>query len=501
MKNYIRIIAFILAMLTIAGFAVACAEVEVPEETTEGTAETVAPGEEVTTADSSKDENGYLKDDLPETLDLKEKLVLFMWEDYTMREFYADETGDTIDDAIYKRNIAVQTRLNVEIEYVEEQGASGDYPAWVKKAETDFNSDNYYDLYAGYSRSAPEMAMKGMCTNLLETEYFDVEKPWWPKALTEECVINDKLYFCTGDISTNMLWMMTATYYNKDMFESRYAGQKTPMDLVESNEWTLDAFIGMAKDLYTDNGDGTKNEEDTFGYALYETNLDAFQTAAGVVSVVKNADGELQISDDFKSERLQKVCELIGAFIKTDDCIHSSSTGIREVFFAQRALFMTDRLFVIAGKDSQETNRIEFDYGIVPQPKYETSQETFMTNVGHPFSMYAINSQSKKLVACSAWMEAMGSQSYRSVTPAVFEVAMKVRYNDDPQATQMFDILKDNVSFDLGRLYASTFVNHTANLFRLTTLSDNPSGYLSQVRKYAAVLDKGITKLVESFED
>jgi hypothetical protein len=95
----------------------------------------------------------------------------------------------------------------------------------------------------------------------------------------------------------------------------------------------------------------------------------------------------------------------------------------------------------------------------------------------------------------------MGSANYRSVTPAVFEVAMKVRYNDDPQATQMFDILKDNVSFDLGRLYAATFSNHTANLFRKTALSTNPSGYLSQAQKYITVMNRGVDKLKASFED
>ena len=181
MKKFIRIIALVLALLTLSGMAVSCANTGDPETTTE------APGAVSTTApevEQTEEETLYAPDDLPETMNFGETVTIYMWSNYTMMEFYADESGDLIDDAIYKRNESVSNRLGIELAFVEEKGASGQMDSWIQKAENDYQSDNTYDIYAGYSRSAPTMALKGMTANLLEYENFSVEKPWWPEALT-----------------------------------------------------------------------------------------------------------------------------------------------------------------------------------------------------------------------------------------------------------------------------------------------------------------------------
>ncbi len=496
MKKYFRITALILAMLMLSSAFIACADVG-GETTTAPVASTTAPD-----SSAAPETTMYAPDDLAESYNFGETITIYMWDDYTMREFYAEESGDTIDDAIFERNESVATRLGIEFEFVEEPGDSGDYEKWMQKAENDYQSDNLYDIYAGYSRSAPLMALKGMTVNLLEHEAFSVDKPWWPAALTEECTINDKLYYCSGDISTNLLWMMIATFYNKDLYEQYFPGEKTPMEMVEDKEWTMEKLFSMTKDIYTDDGNQTRDELDMYGYVLYDVNIDAFQTAAGIVSIEKDADGGLKVSDGWNSQRASDACELVGNFLASEGCYHENSTGVREIFFEERGIFITDRTFIVAGKDTSETNKIEFSYGIVPNPMFSEDQEQgYMTNVGHPFTMYAVNAQSKKLEAAVTTLEAMGSANHRSVTPAVFEVAMKVRYTDDPQAANMYDILRENISFDIGRLYAKTFGNGTANLFRTTANSSNPSGLLSAIKKNEKIFKNAITKILASYND
>ena len=496
MKTYLRIIALVMALLTVAGMAVACAETANPAETTgSGDAATVAPGDSLTEAPETE----YALDDLDEQYNFNETIVLFMWSDYTMREFYAEETGDMIDDTIYNRNIAVEKRLNITFEYVEEKGNDKNYKEWITKAENDWASDNTYDIYAGYSRSAPIMTLKGMTVNLLEHEAFGAEKPWWPDALVTECAINDKLYFCSGDISTNLLWMMIGTFYNKDLYEQYFNGQKTPMDMVEDNEWTMDVFFTMCKDVYQDDGSEKRDDADFYGHVIYQTNIDAFQTAAGITSVVRDPDAGIKISDEWQSERCADACNLVGEYLTSDGVYYNSSTSIRDIFYEARAVFITDRLFIVAGKDSHDTGKIDFSYGLVPQPKFNADQETFLTNVGHPFTMYAVNSQSKKLEAAVITLEALGSANHRTVTPAVFEVAMKVRYTDDPQTSSMYDILRDGISFDIGRLYAETFNNATANIFRTTATSANPSGLSTNIKKHKKAFADAIEKIMSFY--
>jgi hypothetical protein len=344
------------------------------------------------------------------------------------------------------------------------------------------------------------MALKGMTANLLEYENFSVEKPWWPEALTSECTINDKLLYCTGDISTNLLWMMTATCYNKELYEQYFNGEKTPMDMVQSNEWTMEKLFSMTKDIYTDDGNGKRDELDVYGYVISEINVDAFQTAAGITSIQKNDEGELVVSPDWISQRCADVCSLVGEFLDAEGTFsHNDVEPPRAVFFEEHAIFITDRTFIIAGKDTAETGKIEFSYGIVPQPKFDTTQETYMTNVGHPFTMYAVNAASKRAEAAVTTLEAMGSANHRTVTPAIFEVAMKVRYQDDPQASEMFDILKNNISFDIGRIYADALGKSTANVFRTTALSANPSGYVTNVTKNKRVIENGLKKIMDFY--
>ena len=113
MKKFIRIIALVMALLTMSGLFAACANTQTAEETTDGAgvAETEAPVVETTA-----EETLYAPDDLKEKYDFNETVTIFMWSDYSMMEFYAEETGDIIDDAIFNRNVAVETRLGVEFD-------------------------------------------------------------------------------------------------------------------------------------------------------------------------------------------------------------------------------------------------------------------------------------------------------------------------------------------------------------------------------------------------
>ncbi len=499
MKKYLRIIAFVMAMLTISGMLAACANTDDPEVTTEAEAPAVAS----TTAPkpgSTEEVTLYPPDDLEEAYNFDTKITVYMWSDYTMMEFYAEESGDIIDDAIYGRNNDVENRLGITLEFVQEPGSSKKMTTWMGRAENDWQADNEYDIYAGYSICLPMITLKGMTTNLFEYDAFSVEKPWWPEALTTECTINDKLYYCSGDISTNLLWMMTSTFYNKKLYEKYYGGEKTPMDMVEDNEWTMEKLFTLTRDIYEDDGNGKKDEGDTFGYVLYEVNINSFQTAAGITTIELDESAGLRISDAWTSQRCADVCDFVGTLVDSEGVIHSNSTSIRNIFYEERALFITDRSYIVAGKDTGDTNKkIEFPYGVVPQPKYSADQESFSTYVGLSYTMYGVNSRSEDIEAAVTTLEAMGSANHRSVTPAIFEVAMKVRYTDDPQAARMYDIIRENVSFDIGQLYTKTLGNNISTLFRTTAMSTNPSGIASNIEKNRRIIESGIKTIMDFY--
>ena len=503
MKRIVSMIALLLALVTLMGMFAACATTKDPEETTEGpaTVDTPAAGDVTEDPAVTEEETLYPPDDLEEKYNFDTTLTVFMWADYRMTEFYAEENGDIINDAIYHRNIRVGERLGVEFEFVEQNGDSGDYKDWIKSAENDRAADNAYDIYAGYSRSLPLMSLKGMTTNFLAHESFSVEKPWWPEALTSECTINDKLFFCTGDIATSMLWYMNGFMYNKELYAQHISTEKTPLDMVLNDEWDMNSFFTMVQDIYIDDGNGAKDKLDFFGCTLYSTDIDAFQIGAGITSLEKTEDGGVRISEQWKSQRCADICELLGSYIAQPG-VYAATSAARDPFFDQTSIFHMDRIFLIKGVDNGDTSdKVEFVCGVVPVPKYDKTQEKYRTNLGNPYTMYGVNSSSHNLDAAVTAIEAMGSENFRSVTPAVFEVAMKVRYTDDPQTAEVFDILKEGVSFDVGKLYSSTFGDAPANLFKETAMSTNPSGLLSRFKAVERLIDKGVKELQKAYAD
>jgi len=453
---------------------------------------------------STVDANGFIKDDLPEKMDFDTDINFLHWSDYTMTEFYVEENnGNNIDSAIYSRNLKVEDRLGVTLKYTGTPGNGDNMAAYTAKVTADYNSDHMYDIFATYSRIPPDLSLLGYLTDLNSSGYVNTDKPWWPKALMTEVEINNKLYFASGDISTNLLWMMTGTFYNRSLYNDRLADElyaETPEELVKQNKWTLERLFKMTADVYEDvNSDNKKGREDFYGMIIYQVNIDAFQTAAGITSIIKNPDGHLAISPDFVGQKGADLCEMTGDFLKKTGVFQENSTKIRENFFEERSIFCMDRCFIVAGKDNTANQtKIEFSFGIIPQPKYSSDQEDFSTNVGHPFTMYCVSGSSHDVEAACATLEALASESYRLVTPEVFESTMKVRYADGAEVAEMYDILRRTVSFDIGRLYASTFGNTTANGFRTNALN-SPASYLTNIKRSQTPINNGIKAIEEKY--
>lgn len=463
---------------------------------------TTAPAGETTP--SGEDTTTGIDSGIPSSVNFGNRdITFFIWSDHTMKEFYADDvTGNPISDEIHDRNLAVEDALGIKLKYIEEPGADKKMTEFVKKVETDLNSGACtYDIIAGYSRSAPALALTGRLIDLTTTEYIDLEHPWWPSTLVDECTVNNQLYFCSGDISTNLLWMMSGTFFNKELI-TQY-NLENPYDLVKNNKWTIDKMMEMSENRYIDlDAGGTADESDAYGVVLYDINLDSFFNAAGFTALRKDNNGEIVISSDMSDQRLYDLIDKLGSFVNSPDVYHSGATSVRNIFFEQRALFTTDRCFIVAGKDNSTNNdKIEFEYGLVPQPKLTTSQDSFYTTVGHPFTMYAISIgvTGDDIDACSATLEMMAYESYKRITPVVFEEAMKVKYSSDEITSEMYDILRGTVVFDLGRLY-STQIGDVYKTVR-TQILNNSKTFASQYKVISKMMESGIKTISSAFND
>jgi len=492
-----RVIAFLMACLMLAVSFVACAKDPGTGEDVTTPAASVDTGN-VETEASTIDENGYLLDELPK-LDFGGAEVWYLYDDMVqMAEFFVEsENGEAVNDAIWKRNLAVENRLNVKLKF---NGAHGDYgnqDVYLKAAQTDVDSgDNLYAIYASYSRTIPYLSMKGFLQDLLQTEYIDIEKPWWPESLTSELTINGKLLMCSGDISTTVLWFMCGIFYNKEMWEENNFGY-TLEEIVNKGEWTLDKYIEIVKDFYKDDGDGVVNDTDVFGMSFYNTCMDAFLNYCGVVSITKDESGSLVLNDSFTGERTDTIVTKLGQIVNTKTLHHSDDEEAeRKIFYNKKALFLCDGTLAVT---NYMNANIEFTYGLIPGPKFDTNQESYITNMRYPYEMYAINSGNKGVEMAAAVLEAQASQGYRSVSPIIFEVTMKSRYAADNEVSKMYDILRDGVCFDLGRIYNYSLGNYYPS-FR-TTILNGGKGWIQTVKATAKTVKKPLENIMTVYSD
>ena len=498
MKNATRYISLILASLMLLASLVGCAETTDPNaETTLASAETVAPGvvDEVTT-ESLYDENGYLKSELPDELDFGgEVITVLWWTDVERPEFFIEEAnGDMITDAIFQRNANVESKMGVTLEWV---GIKGQYNNNVGKEYANHvgnlyaTGDTTYDLMSAHSRTIALTAMYGYCADMTELEYLDFEKPWWPAVMLETATIGDSLYFVTGDVSTNSIHQMYAIFYNKDILES-YPELVEPSQSVKDGNWTMEAIQVLTKGLYQDlDSDNKQSAGDQYGFVSLNWHFDAIYYGAGLKQAEKDPDTLMKISPDYFSEKAANLADMVGTWVKQGD-VYIDSTYYDDCFVAGRALMGMSRHKDIA----EQVVEAGFKYGIVPIPKFNADQERHYTCMGNPCSFYSIYTLSKDVNRAAAVLECWASEAYRLTTPAIFEMTMKLRYSETSVESEMYDIIREGVVFDFGRLFNSS-LGAMSDQWDNAAIAGTP--WASIAKRMQKQLDKQFKEITDSF--
>jgi hypothetical protein len=497
MKKLILSLVLVMILVLICPLAAACAD---SRDTHEGetTEDGGIPKDTSTTAEenSDYDEIGYLRDRLPEDLNFNGEAVnILYWSDVELPEFFTESvTGEVVNDAIYERNLKAEERIGVELKYIGQPGRNTALTEYTQKVGNSISAgDNEFDIMAAYSQTVANLTYNGYCSDLSQTKYLDFEMPWWPSTLTNEATVGGKLYFVSGDISTNLLYFMYATFFNKDLISQ--FNLENPYELVAENKWTLDKYIEMCSGLYNDlNGNGAKDYGDRFGTIIPWLSIDAFFYGSGLRTTDKNTDGTLIISPSYSGEKsidfVNKLNYIL--FGSSDGLWKKEDTGtINEQFSGGLVLLFTQRTKDVILTFSKAG---DLSFGVVPVPKYDSAQEEYISCVGNPFTLYSVAINIRDMDLASATLESLASAAYRTTTPAIFEVTLKVKYSDDPTAAGMYDLVREGVVFDLGRIYGMVLDNLTQTRFR-NLVGSGSTSWAAEYASFGKVLERFLVVL------
>jgi len=409
----------------------------------------------------------------------------------------AEENGDVINDAVYRRNQAIEEKLNIKIKPIEMFGADWNESFFGAAQKSVKAGNDDFDLIFGYAALTTQYAMKGIYYNARNLPYIDMSKPWWNQNFNQEFTIEGKQYLLAGDYSLSMLSRAYCIYFNR-----KYANAlniENLYDTVLNGDWTLDKISELTKYAYRDlNGNGIKDAGDRFGFVITGgTYVDNFLFSYDQPITVMNSEGlpELAVNTPKMAEIVSKTYDFFYNNIGTD-MRGDEGTELKnlEDFSTDNILFLPNTLLKNELLRSAET-----EYGILPYPKWDKAQEKYYTGAQDNFSIISVLATIKDEELVGAALEALAAESYRKVTPAYYEIALKRKYLRDDESAEMLDIISGGLSFNFGGFHSENINGIRVRLFR-QLMADKKSDFVSAYDKYEANFQKGLDKVIAAYQ-
>lgn len=443
-KRQLSALCFICVLLSISAASASCGKTEIPEDTTADTEEITT--EEVTTRQD-------IRSTLPTADFGGNEFNIFLWE-YTQMAV-TEETGDIINDAVYKRNSDIEEMYNVKLNFTVREGSSesGKSSTWFSTLNASILAgDGSIDLAGGYGYILASQSLSGNFANLCHISSIDFTAPWWADSIMDNAKIGDKLYMAIGCADPQYWDCIYAMYCNKRLAEiyalpDLYA-------LVNDGKWTLDKLMEFSELASADlNGDGVMDDTDQYGYLTGNNmEIDAMIPACGIKIVGKDKDGIPELLG--LSERYIDVQKKLENYIKTDSVLYGISWDMVKPFMNGQGLFMSERIQV-----AHTMREMQDDFSILPYPKYDEAQDSYGTYLcidnTTGFSI-PITTDAEKAGCILTALSALG---YSDVRPEYYERVLKGKVARDEESTAMLDLVFNSVTDDFSHFYSNSFGN------------------------------------------
>ena len=164
----------------------------------------------------------------------------------------------------------------------------------------------------------------------------------------------------------------------------------------------------------------------------------------------------------------------------------------RNLFSDGHGLFFWTRMDEVTTLRGMET-----DFGILPTPKYEESQENYISFVSqHIMGLMSIPATATDLNRTGIILEALAAESYYTLTPAYYDVALKSKASRDDESAEMLDIIFSNRVYDLGEYFNFGSIFDVLN----SVCQDKSKGIASEYEKKASAFTKELDKWFEAIE-
>ncbi len=431
--------------------------------------------------------------DLPDELNYGDEIVHILYADVTGRndELVGESDGGVVSEAVFERNVTVEEFLGIKFELIASKNTATDHKNDVAGGTA------AYDIISNGTNTSVIPAMEGNYLNLSVLENIDTSKHYWTQGYNEMVTFTDEnmQFLASGPIAISMFRYMFLTLYNKTLFTD----YKIPdlYETVKNGEWTLDYQYSILKDHYIDkDGDSKRSDGDFYGFVTGDTiSVDPYMVASNIHMIVRE-DGNLAYNSA-ALDPLTELCDKVQLIYNDNSTYVYRSATMDDVpnnyiidHFTSGNAIMVTTLFLKMELNFDALGNMT--YGIAPMPKFSTDQQSYYSYVQDQVSCFGISAvigKEDRQEMLAATLEAMAYQSYLLVRPAYYEICLSKRYMQDPQSSEVLDMIFDTLYFD--------FSSSCSNIFTSCVIRDNLRPLLSGTTNKIASSTKSWKRAIE----
>ena len=495
--NKTKITAFILASLMLFTLITSCAK---PADDSKGDSNGTTQQQDNNDAEKQDDASDTtdevrLLPNVPEDLNLDgyKFRILYNFKDPATSGWgvrgieSAEETGDAVNDATYRRNAAVTEKYNFEI-IGQPETDSVLSTAFVKKLVQ--SGSDEFDVIIMRQTYVPSLITAGSFVDFNTIPNINFDSPWWDQGIMNQMSLDNKQFAAFGDLIVGANDALRILMFNKKLHQD--AGLEDIYALVREGKWTLDKFYDMSKTVSADlNGDGARDNSDQYGILMQTSSLACFMFGAGESVTSKDADDMPVLT--MGSERsllvLQKVHDILYTPDMTlyDSAFTDTHVGLQAAFENNQGLFYGEVLELAERMRATQT-----DFGVLPYPKYDESQTDYYAFadswcMNHIF----IPTTNQNLEKTGQILEILNAEAYYTSRPAYYEKSLNGKFIRDKESTEMLDIILANKIISQDELYNWGMYTAVKN-----ALNSKSANFASAIEKVAAKTTTSIEKTI-----
>ncbi len=404
------------------------------------------------------------------------------------------ETGKLLSDAVFLRNATFEDTFGVAMNIEVVDGA-----AFMQALQSDVQTDGIYDVAINHTNMSLGYARAGLLYNFLDLENLNLDETWWDQG-TKSFVISDKLFFMNGSFNYDDDNCTYVILFNKKIYDdhkSELPSDKTFYESVKDREWTLDYFHEVTQDISSENGDGTWDDLDTYGFVTTWEYGTTFFYGSGLHYIVCPEDENPYI--DFGETSMEKATNLLDKVLKiyyTKNATYwpaggSEALGLK-AFTESRALFYGEVVSYIMDCDAKMTD----PFGVLPVPKYDKTQETYYSWTHGISASMMVGKQVDDPEKVGALIEGFNIISEQQLRPVYYETVLFRKSLKDEDSRDMLDYIFKGRVYDLAMYYGEWGLT---DAFKQCVNNNSPE-LGSKIGAVKTAAERNLKSLIKAFE-